>query len=228
VWKIDGGKLAPVTLQTGLTDGIHTEVVSGDLNEGDAIAVAAHPSSHGIGTLVVTNDEIHTARDVVKANSFKVEAFRSPYGPLGYVIEGQPRYYRHPSRAHTLATPWSIETLEPLPQVDIVYAYGALQAETVSAIAARCRGLIYAGTGNGNVAAHLLEPLRSAAQRGVHVVRASRTGSGIVLRNGAQPDDAYGWLAAEDHAPSKARILLMLALLRANDTLTLQACFDRY
>jgi HlyD family secretion protein len=39
VWKIDGDKLAPVTLQTGLTDGIHTEVVSGDLNEGDAIAV---------------------------------------------------------------------------------------------------------------------------------------------------------------------------------------------
>jgi HlyD family secretion protein len=45
VWKIAGGKLAPVTLQTGLTDGIHTEVVSGDLNEGDAIAIAA-PSTN--------------------------------------------------------------------------------------------------------------------------------------------------------------------------------------
>jgi len=46
VWKIDGGKLAPVTLQTGLTDGIHTEVVSGDLNEGDAIAVATAPANN--------------------------------------------------------------------------------------------------------------------------------------------------------------------------------------
>lgn len=41
VWKIEGDKLTPVTLQTGLTDGIHTEVVSGNLNEGDTIAVAS-------------------------------------------------------------------------------------------------------------------------------------------------------------------------------------------
>ncbi|HVE08742.1 MAG TPA: asparaginase [Paraburkholderia sp.] len=198
------------------------------LNLYGAIAVAAHPSSRGIGTLVVANDEIHTARDVVKANSFKVEAFRSPYGPLGYVIEGRPRYYRHPSRAHTLSTPWSIDMLGPLPQVDIVYAYGALEAATVNAVAARSRGLIYAGTGNGNVAEHLLEPLCAAVRRGVSVVRASRTGSGIVLRNGAQLDDAYGWLAAEDHAPSKARILLTLALTLTGAAPALQACFDHY
>ncbi|MEZ2311581.1 asparaginase [Paraburkholderia sp. RCC_158] len=198
------------------------------LNLYDAIVVAAHRSSIGLGTLVFANDEIHTARDVVKSNSFKIEAFRSPYGPLGYVIEGQPRYYRHPSRAHTLATPWSVETLGPLPQVDIVYAYGALEAEAVSAIAARAQGLIYAGTGNGNVAAHLIEPLRDAVRRGVHVVRASRTGSGIVLRNGAQPDDAYGWLTVEDQVPSKARILLMLALTQARDLQALQATFERY
>jgi glutamin-(asparagin-)ase len=198
------------------------------LNLYDAIAVAAHPSSAGIGTLVVANDEIHTARDVVKSNSFKIEAFRSPYGPLGYVIEGEPRYYRHPSRAHTLATPWSIGTLGSLPQVDIVYAYGALEARAVSAIAARAQGLIYAGTGNGNVATHLIEPLRDAARCGVQVVRASRTGSGIVLRNGAQPDDAYGWLTVEDQIPSKARILLMLGLTQSRELQALQDFFARY
>ncbi|WP_227247518.1 asparaginase [Paraburkholderia caribensis] len=194
----------------------------------DAIAVAAHPSSRGIGTLVVANNEIHSARDVMKGNSFKIEAFRSPYGPLGYVIEGQPRYYRHPSRAHTLATSWSIETLALLPRVDIVYAYGALEPEAVSAVVARTQGLIYAGTGNGNVAAHLIQALRDAVGRGVHVVRASRTGSGIVLRNGAQPDDAYGWLTVEDQIPSKARILLTLALTQTDDLQTLQTVFERY
>ncbi|RFU49219.1 asparaginase [Paraburkholderia sp. DHOC27] len=198
------------------------------LNLYDAIAVAAHPGSVGMGTLVVINDEIHTARDVVKSSSFKIEAFSSPYGPLGYVIEGRPRYYRHPARAHTLATPWTVERINSLPQVDIIYAYGALEPALVDALAARAQGLIFAGTGNGNVAAHLIEPLREAARRGVHVVRASRTGSGIVLRNGAQPDDTYGWLAVDDQVPSKARILLMLALTQARDWPSLQAAFERY
>jgi glutamin-(asparagin-)ase len=198
------------------------------LNLYDALAVATHPSSRGLGTLVVANNEIHTARDVVKSNSFKLDAFRSPYGALGYVIEGVPRYYRRPARAHTFDTPWSIDTLGTLPKVDIVYAYGALEADAVDAIAANTRGLIYAGTGNGNVASHLIDPLRNAAGRGVLVVRASRTGSGIVLHNGAQPDDEYGWLTVDDQVPQKARILLALALTQTSDTHVLQAVFERY
>lgn len=45
VWKVNAGQLVPVTLQPGLTDGIKTEVVSGDLKEGDVIAVAAATGS---------------------------------------------------------------------------------------------------------------------------------------------------------------------------------------
>ncbi|MFM0598472.1 asparaginase [Paraburkholderia dilworthii] len=198
------------------------------LNLYDALAVAAHASSRGLGTLVVANNEIHTARDVVKGNSFKLDAFCSPYGALGVVIEGVPRYYRRPSRAHTLDTPWSIDALDTLPKVDIVYAYGALDADTLDAITANARGLIYAGTGNGNVAGHLINPLRVAARRGVHVVRASRTGSGVVLHNGAQPDDEFGWLTVDDQAPQKARLLLTLALTQTSDREALQAAFERY
>jgi glutamin-(asparagin-)ase len=198
------------------------------LNLYEAIAVAAHPSSRHLGTLVVSNDEIHTARDVVKGNSFKLEAFRSPYGALGYVIEGQPRYYRRPLRLHTVETPWSIDALQALPKVDIVYAYGGLEQDALKAIAANAQGLIYAGTGNGNVADHLVGPLREAARQGVWVVRASRTGNGIVLHNGAQPDDEFGWLTVDDQTPQKARILLTLALTRAGDTRTLQAAFAQH
>ncbi|CAB3766708.1 asparaginase [Paraburkholderia solisilvae] len=198
------------------------------LNLYDALAVAAHPSSHGNGTLVVANSEIHTARDVMKGNSFKLEAFRSPYGPLGYVIEGRPHFYRRPSRAHTVETPWSIDTLVALPKVDIVYGYGALGSNVVDFIGSGAHGLIYAGTGNGNVAAHLLEPLRRLAERGVLIVRASRTGNGIVLRNGSQPDDEYGWLTVDDQNPLKARLLLTLALTQHSDARALQQVFARY
>lgn len=198
------------------------------LNLYDALAVAAHSSSCGLGTLVVANNEIHSARDVVKSNSFKLDAFRSPHGALGIVIEGMPRYYRRPARAHTLDTPWSMDTLCTLPKVDIVYAYGALESNAVAAIAENARGLVFAGSGNGNVASHLIGPLRDAARRGVRVVRASRTGSGIVLHNAAQPDDKYGWLTVDDQVPLKARILLTLALTQTDDMNTLQAVFERY
>ncbi|MCC6395156.1 MAG: efflux RND transporter periplasmic adaptor subunit, partial [Bryobacterales bacterium] len=39
VWKETAGSLQPVRLRLGLTDGISTEVVSGDLQQGDRIAV---------------------------------------------------------------------------------------------------------------------------------------------------------------------------------------------
>lgn len=199
------------------------------LNLYDAIAVAIHPSSRGKGVLVVSNEEIHTARDVTKTNSFKLEAFRSPYGALGYVIEGKPRYYRTPARDHTVFTPWSVDEIEALPKVELVYAYGALESELLSAIAANARGLVFAGTGNGNVAEHLVEPLRAAARAGLHVVRASRTGGGVVIRNGAQPDDEYDWIVVDDQPPHKARILLMLAMLGSpNECRTLQAAFYRF
>ncbi len=44
VWKIAEGKLEPVSVKLGLTDGISTEVVSGDLREGDRVATPALPS----------------------------------------------------------------------------------------------------------------------------------------------------------------------------------------
>lgn len=199
------------------------------LNLYAAIAVAADPRSHGLGTLVVANDEIHSARDVVKQHSFKLDAFRSPYGPLGLVVDGTPRYYRRPARAHTINTPWFAAALpDALPRVDIVQAYGELDAAWLDAAAAHSHGLIFAGTGNGNVAAHLVDTLRAAAQRGTCVVRASRTGNGVVTRNGAQPDDAYGWLAVDDQVAQKARILLMLGLTVSRDRTALQAMFSKY
>lgn len=121
------------------------------------------------------------------------------------------------------------DALHSLPKVDIVYAYGALEQEVIGTVAADARGLIIAGTGNGNIAARMVEPLRAAARDGLHVVRASRTGHGVVIRNGAQPDDDYGWLVVDDQAPQKARILLMLAISsHSDDRSALQAAFYRY
>jgi HlyD family secretion protein len=50
VWKVEGGgKLLPVLVKTGLTDGSFTEVVSGQLQEGDVIVVGLTGNNKGNG-----------------------------------------------------------------------------------------------------------------------------------------------------------------------------------
>jgi glutamin-(asparagin-)ase len=124
----------------------------GPLNLYNAIVVAASQLAHGKGTLVVANDEIHTARDVVKTNTFKQEAFRSPYGPLGYIVESRPVFYRLPARPHTVQSEWSIDAINELPEVGILYAHGGMNDAMVHAMLnSGVKALIYAATGNGNL-----------------------------------------------------------------------------
>src|SRR5450830_1098079 len=195
----------------------------GPLNLYNAIVVAASPQARGKGTLLVCNDEIHTARDVSKQNTFKLEAFRSPYGPLGVVVEGQALFYRAPVRPHTVHSEWSIDSIETLPEVGVVYAHGGARPGPIKAmIEAGVSAIVYAGTGNGNVAQWLVEILRLARSQGIHIVRASRTG--------AQPDDAYDWLVVGDQIAHKARILMMVALSlnRQGSTASLQRILLEY
>lgn len=185
----------------------------GPLNLFNAIVVAGSAMSRGHGVLVVVNDEIHTARDVTKVNTFKLEAFQSPFGPLGYVVEGRALFYRKVMRRHTVDSQWCVDDIDALPAVGIVFAHGGLDAIMLEAVLqGDTEAVIYAATGNGNVAAALIVALVRARRRGIQIVRASRTGSGVVVRNATQPDDRFGWLVADDHAPQKARILMMIAL----------------
>ncbi|RDK05037.1 asparaginase [Cupriavidus lacunae] len=201
----------------------------GALNLYDAVLVASNPASRGKGTLAVLNDEIHTGRDVTKSNTFKTETFRSPFGPLGYVIEGRTLFYRLPARPHTLQTQWDIDKIDKLPEVAVVYAYGnANPASIDAAVKNGAKAIIYAATGNGSVGDYMVEPLKAARAKGVQIVRASRTGSGVVVRNAEQPDDKYDWIVTDDQLPQKARILMALALTQTNEAKALQQVFWKY
>jgi glutamin-(asparagin-)ase len=201
----------------------------GALNLYDAVLVASNPASKGKGTLAVLNDEIHTGRDVTKSNTFKTETFRSPFGPLGYVVEGRTLFYRLPARPHTLQTQWDIDKIDKLPEVAVVYAYGnANPAAVDAAVKSGAKAIIYAATGNGSVGDYMVEPLKAARAKGVQIVRASRTGSGVVVRNAEQPDDKYDWIVTDDQLPQKARILMALALTQTSDTKALQQVFWKY
>jgi glutamin-(asparagin-)ase len=148
---------------------------------------------------------------------------------LGYIVEGKPVFYRLPARPHTVQSEWSIDEIDELPEVGIVYAHGGMNDTIVRAMLnSGVKALIYAATGNGNVAASVVAALLDARSRGIHVVRGSRTGGGAVIRNGAQPDDRYDWLVTDDQVPHKARILMMLALTGEHCARKLQDAFWTY
>ncbi len=201
----------------------------GPLNLLGAVTVAGSQAARGQGVLVAFNNRIHSARDVVKTSTYAVDAFHSPeIGALGWVQDGRVEFQRSVVRPHTAATPFV--ALASWPSVEIVASYaGASRAAVDALVACGARGIVVAGTGNGSIHASVQAALGEASARGVAVVRASRVGSGHVMRNGAASDDALGFVSAGTLNPYKARVLLMLALAAGeHEPAALQQVFDTY
>jgi len=199
----------------------------GPMNLYNAVATAAHPKAGGRGVLVVANDEIHFAREVAKTNTTLIGTFRSTHrGLAGLVSSARLHFYGLPQRGpvRVFALPQG-----PLPRVEIVYAHAGMGPEMIrAAVRSGARGIVVAGVGNGNLAAPALKAAAAAAKAGIAVVRSSRTGGGIVERNVEVDDDQYGFIAADELSPQKARILLMLGLTRTGGAARLQRMFYEF
>ena len=90
------------------------------------------------------------------------------------------------------------------------------------------KGIVLAGVGDGNSTDAVIAALSDAAKKGVVVVRSSRTGSGLVVRNVEVNDDKLGFVASMELSPQKARILLMLGLMKTTDPKKIQQMFMEY
>ena len=201
----------------------------GALNLFDAVSVAASKDAAGKGVLVTMNDEIQSGRDVTKKINIKTEAFKSQWGPLGMVVEGNNYWFRAPVKRHTAQSEFNIDDFETLAAVDIVYGYGNVARTAIDAVnKPGLKALIHAGTGNGSVADRIVPALQEVRGKGVQVVRSSRVPEGFVLRNAEQPDDKYDWVVAHDLNPQKARILAAVALTKNLDSKELQRVFWQY
>ncbi|MDR5854433.1 asparaginase [Caballeronia sp. LZ062] len=201
----------------------------GPLNLLNAVTVAASKQASGQGVLVAFNNQIHSARDVTKTSTYAVDAFRSPEtGVLGCVQDGRVEFQRAVTKPHTTASEFAVPNNWPM--VEIVASYAGVSRIGIDAlVAAGAKGIVIAGTGNGSMHERITEAVSDAVKAGVAVVRASRVGSGHVMRNGAACDDALGTVCAGTLNPYKARVLLMLALSAGmKDAAALQRLFDTY
>ncbi len=174
----------------------------------DAVAVARHQGAQGV--VAVCAGTIHSALDVQKVHSYKLDAFSSgDAGPMGYVEEGCLRLMRNwhfPQAGHASI---AMENIAQWPRVEIIMNYvGASDALVQALVDQGVRGMVVAATGNGTLHHALQAGLLKAQAAGVRVVRSTRCVDGRVL---PLPGDAIA--DSKGLSPVKARVALMLDLL---------------
>lgn len=200
------GPAKPVVL-TGAMRPASSNAADGPRNLADALAVAATPGASGV--VVAFAGAVHTAQDVAKVHTYRLDAFSSgDAGPLGYVEEGRLRQLRPWPHGQSGLPQDKLARLGRWPRVEIVMSHAGASGTLVRALVAEgVDGIVVAATGNGTVHHQLLEALVDAARAGVVVLRASRCAAGPVL---ARADDA---LPAVQLSPVKARVALLLQLI---------------
>ena len=202
----------------------------GPLNLYNAVGVAADPRARGRGVLVVMNDWIHAAHSLTKTSTTAIQTFMSPLrGLVGVASYGHNDFYTSPSWKHTTQTEFDVSKVSKLPRVDIIFASADMSPDLIDAAAANgAKGIVIAGVGNGNMNKASVTAAANAVQKGVVVVRSSRVTTGLVGRNVEINDDELGFIASDELNPQKARILLMLALLKQRNSKDLQGLFTTY
>lgn len=199
------------------------------LNLLDAVRVATHPASQDTGVTVVTNRQIHSARDVTKRANHCLDAMQSPVrGPLGVIhADHSVDYWRRPTTPHTHRSEFATQTAA-LPRVDIVHAYTDADQTAVEAfLAAGARGLVAVGYPPGTLTKPLDDAVDAAIAEGIQVVQASRGHAepAVLARAGLTQ---RGLIPNTDITPAKAKILLQLCLAQGLAPEQSREVFARY
>ena len=200
-----------------------------DINLVDAVRIAASSHAGGMGVLTVLNNQIHSAREVMKLNTFRVETFGpGELGFLGYAdSDGQVVFYRAPTRKHTTDTPFDVTGVESLPRVDVVYAYGGSDGLLIDAVRNNgSDGLVIVGFGGGTYPPTFVNAAVRAVEDGIPVVMATRSPGGRVIITPRKEDQ--GFIVCDNLSPQKARILLTLALANTTDREAIQQMFYEF
>lgn len=182
----------------------------------NAITLAASGATTCFGPVVMLNDEFHAAKEVWKADAYRLDTFTSrQLGILGYIDERRVRTFRAPPRSQDCDDParWhtpfvlSRITKEDLPRTEVLMGYqNARLDEAVAALAdAGVAGLVVAGGGVSR------EAREAAEGKGVVFATTQRFRSGV-----------------DNLMPQKARLLLMLALAFSDSPEQAKAWFDEY
>ena len=184
-----------------------------------SIRVASSPQAANLGALIVMNEQVHSAGELRKLHTQRVDAFQSPpYGPVGEIAFGTVSIARTVTRPSPVLEP---NYATPVPLVPLTADFEEAVLDAIKEISPQ--GIVIEALGGGRVPPKIIPHLTRFIQAGVPVVMTTRCGIGPVV-------DAYGYEGAHRHlkqlgchfahhlSGSKARIKLMLALGNGLDT----------
>ncbi len=153
--------------------------------------------------------------------------FTRDLGLLGYIDPDKIEYYRTPHRRHTAKSEFSLERVQSLPYVDVLYIHTGTRPGLANALVALgAKGIVVASVGAGspgNLDKEIGEILKNGS---AVVVQSSRVGEGRIVRNNNWYEP--GMVVADNLSPQKAAILLSLALSKTSDPQQIQRLFDEY
>ncbi|MCB5255252.1 MAG: asparaginase [Candidatus Cloacimonadaceae bacterium] len=188
-----------------------------------SVRVASHTDSFDKGVLVVMNDEIHTARDVVKFDAGKLDAFTSPgLGPLGIVDPDLVMYHRESLYRENVWTQ-ALDT-----RVDLIKAVSGMDGRYIDcSIESGSRAIVIEAFGRGNLPKDIIPYIQKALDRDILVVIASRTDTGRVLpeygyKGGGKNLRDMGAILAGDLKGIKIRLKLMALFGKYGDADTVR------
>lgn len=195
----------------------------GPMNLYQAVSVASSDKARGMGVICVFSDSIYGARDFQKLSTTSVTAFGGrDFGMMGYIIDNEVFFYNKSTRKHTLDSPFFVDNLSSLPKTEIIIFYVDANPIIIKEAAKRTEGLVIVGAGNGNYSNSFNSVIGKLK---IPVVRASRIGNGLIV-----PDSKFDrWpniIIGDNLAPTKARILLQLALTKTRDREEIQNYFS--
>lgn len=200
----------------------------GPFNLATSICTAISEEARGRGVLVCFNGELNSAREVTKANSMALNAFRTPnFGPIGIVDNNKVIFYRQsPETRHM-----SIEEFKG--DVALIKCASGMDGSFIEfAIEKGYKGIVIEALGRGNIPPDMVEGVRKAIEKGIPVVVVSRCFEGRVFESygylgGGKDLRNLGVIFGDTMQGQKARIKLMATIAFTNNYLEIKDIFEK-
>jgi L-asparaginase len=196
----------------------------------DAMRVAAHPAARGRGVMVVLNTTIHAADRVIKRHASRPDAFASPRGTLGEIIEDAV-YFEAPADSPGMGAAAGCSQPDPVALLPAALGDDGRLVDYLQG--AGYRALVVDGMGGGHLTPAMTDRLQQL-DAAFPVIVASRTGGGRTLRQtygyqGGEIDLAHrGVIRAGSLTGLKARIAVSLLLGAGADNAALRRFFSQF
>lgn len=198
----------------------------GAANIAAAIYTACAPEAKNKGVLVVMNNEIHNAREVIKTNTVALDTFKSPqFGPIGVIENDEVKIWRDIVKKEKIDT----NTIED--KVALIKSVAGMGSDVIDFyIESGYKGLVVEALGCGNLPPAMVPGLQNAIDKDIPVILVSRCINGSVVpvygyEAGGKELHDMGLILGGNLSGPKARIKLIILLGMTKDLDTIKSYF---